>query len=91
MAGSCSRRPGGARWWAGGGVVKRNYPVDFFRGERGKVGDQGGDGGREDGGSGKRGANVLQLLDKVGDKKSSAVREEGRREGTGKEGIINKK
>ena len=48
-------------------MVRRNYCVDLFGGERSKVSEsRGGDGWRKDGGRGGRGANVLHLLGKTG-------------------------
>jgi hypothetical protein len=49
-------------------VVRQNYSVDIFGGERDKVGKTCRDMGREDGGRGKRGDEVLHLLGKVGNK-----------------------
>ena len=64
-------------------MVILNYSVDLFGGERDKVGkNRGGDGRREDGGRGKRGANVLHLLGKVGNKVISS--EGGRRQRGGR-------
>ena len=61
-----------------------NYSVDLFGDERDKVGkNRGGDGWREDGGRGKRGANILHLLGKVGNKVISS--EGGRRRRGGRE------
>ena len=69
MAGGCSRWPGLERKGAGGGMVRLYYSVELFGGDMGKVcKNRGGDGRREDGGWDKRGANVLHLLGKVGNK-----------------------
>ena len=50
-------------------MVRCYYPVDRVGGERDKLSkDRGGDGRGEDGGRDERGANVLYLLGKVGNK-----------------------
>ena len=75
---SWRREDGMASKGAGGGMVRCYYSVDLVRGERDKlVKDRGGDGRRQDGGRDKRGANVLYLLGKVGNKVISS--EAGRR------------
>ena len=84
MAGCRLRHPGGERRdsvkGAGGGMVRCYYSVDLVRGERNKLGkDRGGDGRRENGGRGERGANVFYFLGKVGNKVISS--EAGRRWG----------
>ena len=66
-AGCRSMRPAGVRrgWGqgAGDGVLRRNYSIDVFRGERDKVGrNRGGDGVREDCGKGQRGADFLHRV-----------------------------
>ena len=94
MARCRSRRPGGVRKedrvkGAGGGMVRLNYSVDLFGGERDRVGkNRGGDVQREDGGRGKRGVNVLHLLGKVVKVVKVITSEGGRRwrGGRGEEG-----
>ena len=64
-------------------MVRCYYYVDLVRGVRAKLGkDRGGDGRRENGGTDKRGANVLHFLGKVGNKVISS--EAGRRWGRGR-------
>ena len=64
-------------------MVRQNYSVDIFGGERDKVGKTCRDMGREDGGRGKRGANVFHPLGKVG---NTVINREGRRKGRGGRG-----
>ena len=67
-------------------MVRLYYSVDLFGGERDKVDEnRGGDGQREDGGRGKRGANVPYLLGKVGNKVISSEGGRRRRGGRGEE------